>query len=226
MEPASLSFLAWPAAAVVCFVAFIAVFWGPIAGLINRSSNVSVNGVGSISADPEKQIEAQDSIPKSISASSLANGAPNKPPSNLVLDGPESEIRRQLESAFPDDTAAQLNWAIRRAAQAAVQREYEVIYRLIVGSQIEALKETNLRHALPIRDAKAIYQRAAERFPEAYSGFSFERWGGFLSARGLIEIPNAAGTDDDRAVLTPRGKDFLHFLVADDLPLRFSSTRS
>lgn len=214
----SLSFLAWPAAAVIAVLIIALIFVRPISRLIDRANRVDIGKLGSLDASPGKQIEAQTETSSPIPLPApAASGAPAWPPPTVSLARAEGELRKSLEESFANNIELQLAWAIRTAAIAQVERNFEAIYRVIFGSQIAALKEMNVRSGLSVRDARAFYQRAATQFPDVYSGFTFEQWAGFALSHELVIVPEPKGTDDDRAVLTQSGKDFLHFLVGRSL---------
>lgn len=68
------------------------------------------------------------------------------PPLNPVTEQIEATARQLLESNFKDKEL-QLAWAIRAFATADLEKAHEANYRLMLGSQIAALKSLNQQHS-------------------------------------------------------------------------------
>jgi hypothetical protein len=88
-----------------------------------------------------------------------------------------------------------------------MQHEFEVVYRLIFGSQLDLLLRANAG-SLDEAGADALYQNAKAQFPAVHQANSLDMWLGFLANYGLINRSNG------RISTTPKGKEFMQYLVA------------
>lgn len=137
------------------------------------------------------------------------------PPANVVTADIEAEIETTLKNTnYPPN--AERAWLIRTVATLRIQHGHEVVYRLITGSQINALLLANTQIGLDMTRAHAIYDAAANAFPAMYSSFPFNTWVNYPVNMGLLRI-EPSGTDANTLKITPRGVDFLHFLVNSNL---------
>ena len=87
-----------------------------------------------------------------------------------------------------------------------LQHDFEVVYRLIFGSQLEVLLRANAG-SLDEAGADALYQNAKAQFPIVHLGGSLDGRLGFLVNHGLINRNNG------RISTTPKGKEFMQYLV-------------
>lgn len=183
--------------------------------LIDRVRSFSIAGQKAELAEPQQlQVEqSRQGVPPAP-----AQGLREPGPADPVIAESEQEMRRNLSLAAPGNVEVQLAWAIRMATSVALDRDMEVTYRVIFGSQIAAVKDANLRGgSISVRRAEEIYDRAKARFPEVHSSRTFEEWAEFLLIRGLFTRPAEPIEPDTVSHLTDRGRQFLHFLTAKGL---------
>lgn len=184
--------------------------------LIDRVKRLNIAGSSADLGQPQQQQVEQEAQPELPIAPPGRPAA--SPPPLPILEPVERNIRGRLEATAPNDVQIQLEWAVRLAADAMVDRDMEVTYRVIFGSQIAALKEMNMRGgALTVARAKEIYEMAKARFPDMYENFSFESWSEFPLIRGLAERPAEPITPQSRVLLNDGGRQFLHFLTGKGL---------
>jgi hypothetical protein len=85
---------------------------------------------------------------------------------------------------------------------------FEETYRLIWGSQLSLLNYLNTQmDGQPAEALRPFYTLAATQYPEAYNGYSFEAWLGFLRDQLLVR------EDGGRLRITVRGREFLTYLT-------------
>jgi hypothetical protein len=102
---------------------------------------------------------------------------------------------------------------IQLLAGALTREAWERIYLLILGSQMRLLQNLNQSPAgLTEHDVRLIYQTALTQQPDLYQPVPFESWIGFLETTGLVS------QNRDNYVITPYGRGFLKYLVAQGLP--------
>jgi hypothetical protein len=92
-----------------------------------------------------------------------------------------------------------------------VQATHEFIYSRIFGSQIEALKQLDLRGPMgaSLEEAQQYFRdQVVKLHPEFYSGYGFDGWLGFLVFNNLVAKDEKSG----RLTVTPYGHDFLVYL--------------
>jgi hypothetical protein len=202
----------WPAALVICLLIFFILFFAPIANLLGRISRVSLPGGNSIDVASSKESAAQqqDSARAPLAQPTIVPASHALPPPVEVYAAMEAEIRKSWEtSSVPQNV--QTAWLIRGVAILRVQVMHEIAYRLILGSQIDLVIQSNTAALPDMRVAREIYERARIKYPEIYANFPFEPWLHFPINSGLITWNNVGATQT--LVITPLGRDFLHYLV-------------
>jgi hypothetical protein len=133
------------------------------------------------------------------------------PPPNEVYAPMEQQIQAALtQIKLPADV--EKAWLIRTVATVRVQRAHEIVYRLVLGSQINLMLLANTPTPPTIEKAREIFDQARSAFPAIYNNFEFEAWRQFPVRAGLLQMEvTAAGGTVFR--ITPVGRDFLHYLV-------------
>jgi hypothetical protein len=208
----------WPLAVVVCVFGFFLIFRSSLSALIRgvrRASHgeTSIEWSGDPKTTAEQQVEAETSVKKAALPMVPASAA--LPPPTEVHSSIEQEIRTALgNSNLPIEV--QREWLIRGLAVTRLERAHEVVYRLIFGSQLDMLVAANSLSPPDLAGAKQIYERTKAAFPDFYEKFSFELWLHFPIGVGLLTPPSPGGSPANFRI-TPRGRDFLHYLVANSL---------
>ena len=199
-------FNSWPLAVVICFVAVLVIFRGQIAALIGRLRGFKVPG-GQVDLSGEQE---QKKIETTIAMTGVTVPATALPPPSNVYATIEQEMKNSLAaSKLPADV--ERAWLIRDAAMSRVERGHEIVYRLILGSQIGLLLQANTASPPNTDSARDMYEAAKTAYPNFYKDFSFEAWSRFPINAGLVR--------EEASVLriTPLGQDFLHYLVRSSL---------
>jgi hypothetical protein len=119
-------------------------------------------------------------------------------------------------SSIIADADVEKAWLIRAVAVWQVARAHEIVYRLILGSQISLLLQANTASPPNMDNARAMYDGAKTAYPNLYKGFSFEAWIRFAMNAGLLR-EEAIGIGPSVLRITPWGQDFLHYLVQNSL---------
>jgi hypothetical protein len=209
--------LAWPLAVVVCIVAFFTIFRGPISDLIGRARRVGFGNksidlateVQNPAAEQQKTLELPPATPEMVPATHVM------PPASELTASIESEISNALTTSnFPANV--EKAWLIRTVAALRIMRGHEIVYRLIVGSQINMLLLANTASPFNMSQAREIYELAKTTYPAIYTNFAFETWVNYPVSNGLLRI-DADGTGPSILKITPLGQDFLHYLVNNSL---------
>ncbi|SEL39027.1 hypothetical protein SAMN04515666_103603 [Bosea lupini] len=205
--------LPFAAAAVIIVLAFKA----KLGSLIDRVKGFSLWGNKAELAETQQQQVEQAAAPAILPPP--APGRRELPPEPISTIAPiEQDMRERLQTGSPGDIEAQLAWAIRVAASAIMDRDMEVIYRVIFGSQIAAIKEANLRGgAITVKRAEEIFEQAKARFPALHESRPLDQWAEFIFQRGLATRPEEPVGPDSLSHLTDLGKQFLLFLTAKGL---------
>ena len=204
--------IVWPIAIVVMVLGALIIFRTPLTGLINRARRVGY-GDKSIDLGETPAAEQQKRIDKPATETPIpAVPADHALPPQSDVYGP---IERQIETALADPPipeSVKKAWLIRALAANRVMREHEVRYRAITGSQINLVLEANSPNVPNLARAQAIYDTAKVAFPEGYTNFPFETWISWPVSVGLLtRVPGPGATDV--FLITPIGRDFLHYLV-------------
>jgi hypothetical protein len=212
---------AWPLAVVAIVIVFLCLFRSPISKLIGRIRGVSygnktvdmAGGQATVAVESQKEVEgpvgtgalARDTIPASHVM---------PPPSELYAPI-EQTIRMTLtEAKLPIDL--EKAWLIRTVAANRIQHAHEIVFRLVLGSQISLLLLANTPNPPTTEKAREIFDQAKAQFPAIYHNFTFEAWRHFPINVGLLRT-EVTETGVTVFKITPAGRDFLHYLVANSL---------
>jgi len=209
-----LEIIKWPLVVVICVAVALLILQSPITQLIGRARRA---GFGDKSIDFSPTAAEQQKTLESPASTAMTPSVPAEaalPQPMEIYTAIESEITTALESSkFPPDV--QKAWLIRAVATTRIMRGHEMVYRLILGSQIEFLLATNSAPAPNMVRAHRIFDTAKAAFPNMYSNFSFDAWLHYLLNNGLIKIETIGVEQVLR--ITPLGQDFLHYLVSNNL---------
>lgn len=206
----------WATPFAITVVAVALIFRTSVRGLLDRLKSFSFGGHKAEMTEPQQQ--QVEKVEPQLLPDPAAGRPERPPPTTPMYEAVEQDMRTRLEKTAPNDVEVQLSWAIRVAANAMIDRDMEVTYRIIFGSQIAALKEANLRGgSIAVVRAQEIYEQAKARHPDLYEALSFEAWAEFPITRGLASRPDEPITPESRSNLTEAGKQFLLFLTAKGL---------
>ena len=212
-----LEILAWPSALVTCVLGSLIIFRGPIATVIARIMRAAYGDKSIDFADeqPKAAAEQQKKLEPPATETSMVPATHALPPPSEVHAPIEREIKEGMTNAkLPVDV--EKAWLVRAVAALRISRAHEIVYRLIVGSQITLLLQANTATPPTTESAREIYEAAKTSFPDLYSSFALETWLQFPVNMGLMRIePASAGPA--KLKITPLGQDFLHYLVDNSL---------
>ena len=207
----------WPLAFVIAIAVALLIVRPAIMELIGRARRAAIGDktidFSPTAAEQQKTAElptSKDMLPTVPAEAALP--APAK-----IYAPIEKEITTALETShYPADI--QKAWLIRAVAVNRVMRGHEIVYRLILGSQIELLLAANAAPQPNMVRAHQIYDSAKSAFPVVYANFSFEAWLHYLLNNVLVQHEQLGVEQILR--ITPLGQDFLHYLVDNNLTSR------
>jgi hypothetical protein len=190
-----------PTAALILGITSIIVFYRPIARLIDRIRNVKIAG-HALDASAGSQDTAVQ--PKPSAADKLLEAFDNQ----LLLEQ-ERAIEADLDTRGVKDVNERLEIVKKFLAATQIVGWFENTYRIIFGSQLNALQRLNSSTptGLSKEQLKPFYDIAVTISPEYYENYTFENWLQFLASSLLITTagPNIA--------ITVRGREFLKYMV-------------
>jgi hypothetical protein len=131
-----------------------------------------------------------------------------RPFESVALRENETAIRADLDRRAPMDLNRRVDLLVTHLATAHLIFSFEIISRTIWGSQIDLLLHVNTQLAgEAIENLRTYYAAAAAQAPDNLSGYSFDRYLGYLQNQGLV---NEFG---GRIHITNFGKEFLAHLA-------------
>jgi hypothetical protein len=205
-----LKVIAWPMTVLLIALAVAFLFRSEWRSLINRIRRARIPGSSIEFGDSETFAKQQE------------KGVPNAPPallpSQLPLPSPvyapfEQEIQKWLSSVPQQHREP---WLIRLTAINATEVGHERLYRLISGSQIDLIVRANSITPPSLDQARQMYENAKSAWPDLYANFPFESWINFPLNMKLL-YAEAAGDKATIFKITPRGRDFLEYLLKSGL---------
>jgi hypothetical protein len=216
---------AWPLALVVCVIAFLLLFRSPVTDLIRRARRVgygdkAIDLTTESSASVAERQKNLEATPSEKNSAATVPASDTLPPPIDVYASMEEEIQKSLAADEKSSTSSKIAWLIRGVVHWRFARNHEIIYRLILGSQIELLLQANTTSPPNMDQAQAtMYESAKAAYPDIYAKFPFEAWLNYPINVGLLtKEPAEAGSEILK--ITPLGKHFLHYLVENSLTSR------
>jgi hypothetical protein len=205
--------LGWPIAAVLIALGLgfplIVICRRELRDFIRRTISISPRSGIKAAPQPTQVMSTNATSPALASADLSRQVAANVDP--YVLDQRINGICAEFDSRGigPGQREELL---LELLAGALTRETWERVYLLIFGSQIRLLQSLNQAPTgLPEHDARAIYQTAVTQQAELYQEVPFESWTAFVETAGLVS------RNGDNYVLTPYGRGFLKYLVAQGL---------
>jgi hypothetical protein len=201
----------WPGVALVLGVIGIVVFREELRGLIRRVTSFSVSKAGLNATSPQPQALPQNPSISAIGSSDFARrAAADVEP--LVLDQRITGICAEFDSQ--GIATGNREEAFLQLLAAALTREgWARIYLFILGAQIQLLQRLNESPVgLSEADIRHFYESGVAREQEYYRAVPLEVWIGFLETTTLVN------QYEGKYVITPYGRGFLKYIVAQRLP--------
>jgi hypothetical protein len=190
--------LRWPAAVVVIAVVGFAVFRAAINRLLDRTRKISRDGVEVEAAEQAERLQAQGGpeVPK-LPTWSEANQSP-------MLIEEMTRLRKVLSERIPaGEQDERETLLIAALAESGITINFLHIYRLIYGSQLDALDFISSFSPTKPEQLDHFYDFTKTELPEV----TFEAWLDFLVTNVLVL------RDEDGLTITVKGREFLAFLA-------------
>ena len=203
--------ISWPGVVLVLGGIALVLFRKELRDWIRRLTSVSVSGSGFNATSPQPQALSPNLITSAIGSSDFARkAAADVEP--LVLDQRITGICAEFDSqGIP---VGQREEPFLQLLAAALTRElWARIYLFILGAQIRLLQKLNESPVgLAETETRHFYKSGAARELEYYRAYPFEQWIGFLENSTLVN------QHEGKYVITPYGRGFLKYIVAQRLP--------
>jgi hypothetical protein len=214
-----LQVIAWPLTVLLIALALAFLFRSELRSLINRIRRARIPGSSIDFGDSETVAKQQEKgAPDDVTKPATVPAAPALLPSQLPPPSPlyaplEQEIQKWLSSVPQQHREL---WLIRLTAINATELGHERVYRLISGSQIGLILQANSITPPTSEQARQMYENAKSAWPDWYANFPFETWINFPLNMKLL-YAEAAGDKPTIFKITPRGRDFLEYLLKSGL---------
>jgi len=202
---AILSIVVWPAAAVIFGFVLVIVLLPQLRALIARISRVK--GLG-VEATAEQAVSAQTAV-----AATSTTGAPTGPHPFEAGDNPyvlgEAERLRAVVGGmkFVGGAEERDRWIFREGAKLSIALDFEQIYRVVFGSQMEVLGRANRPTGQSVVGTQQLYDAVAQAAPQTYNAYTYDAWRGFIEGHGLVMQVG------DKVFTTDKGRLFINYLV-------------
>ena len=188
----------WPAVTVIAVSAML-IFRKPLERLIDRTKKIGTTG---IDATASEQASAESKVGPSV-ADDIA-----KLFDNQLLAQREELIRAALAPDVGPDYAPQEETLLRIITAQGIILQFEMTYRIIFGSQLNALETINASpNGAELQIFETLYNQVAEMNKAMYADYSFEQWLGYMENQSLII------RTDDKVYITIDGREFLKYLI-------------
>jgi hypothetical protein len=200
-----MKYLVWPAAFVVFAIFFVSFFRHNIRTILDRIAPLldRVRKAGPLEMTPAPTSEQVTAVENAASAAHVPS-----PLENQVLRLREEAIRSDLDTRVPNNPDAQREALITHLAATQLVLSFEVINRLIWGSQIDLLLHVNTRPEGTTRnELQPFYETAVAQHPGGLQDYPYDRYLNFLVSQGLLVSTN------NTFQITAFGQEFLAHLA-------------
>lgn len=203
----------WPIA--IGLVAWV--FRKPITAMIGRVRQFTGFGGTAEFATPEIGSQQSADATKAASPQLIADTS-NLPLFDAVYAILDSQLVETLDQHIQGGPDVKLAWAVRSRSISEANRMHETNYRLLFGSQIQALKALNVMGQSPVSDFEKFYSDVARNQTNEmiHKDRSFEQWGEFVANIGYVAV--VENSDPPTVQITPFGRQFLQWMVIAGVP--------
>jgi hypothetical protein len=213
----------------VVILVIIALFWrrigdvlAQVAAFLGRIKRINAAGLA-FDAAPESDQNSASIAETGIkggetSAVSPASNAPltSTAPTSAVLA--RSRLQAEVDDSIRDDPVVKTMTPpdreeafIRALSDVRIPLAFERIYRLIYGSQINAIFLANRPSGLTEAELRQQFDNARTIYPDIHSKRSFEEWLAWMQNAILLVKQNIGGVD--HYLSTIRAQEFLKYMV-------------
>ena len=193
--------IAWPAAVT----AIALVYKSEIPSLLRRLRKAGPAGVELDSAEQQQRARLENATSPGTLEIKQIPGIGRTP----AIENKERLILSILDKIPEDERVSRLT---RTLAESDLSVTFERIYRIIFHSQISMLRKLNASSHFTTNQARPFFDLGKEQFPKLYTGYTFEKWLGFLKDFQLIS------QDETLLSITDIGIDFLTYLTVRRIP--------
>lgn len=190
--------IVWP----VIVSGFLLYFRNNIRGLIDRITTIKEPGGTEIRAEQERKIEKQEEGIGKISDENIKKDLQLQ--IEEVKKTYEEELSKEKKASTDKDKI--INNLLEQLSFKSLQLEFEQIYKLIFGSQIDLLKRLRQSSSGEANKDTIFFFALIQRLFTVFASWTFSQYMNFLSTTGLIYFNN------DRYFITDKGKAFLGYI--------------
>lgn len=205
MEELASELTGWPPVIGMVLIIFILRFHDEIASLIGRVVKVGRQGIQMAPGDQEEA-----NVGRERPADELLAELDNQ----LIVER-EELINQEFEERGITQPQERERVLKRYFAAILTGFEFERLYQSIWGSQLTALQAANSLggRALSRQRLEQIFQHAQSKWNGPLEEDTFDRWLGYLSNQGLLQVHQHGGE------ITVKGREFLKYLVEVGYPM-------
>lgn len=192
-----LKVLIWP----VTILVIVFLLRKNLRGLLDRVRKISYKDA---SAELSAQVRSQEKALKTTKAEAKMSGQQKK--SLAAKAGTIGSIKPPKKPAETKKVIAQANEEI---ALRDTLLDFERIYNVIFGSQIQILLDLNSsKDGLPIQNVEALFNKTMLKWRPTFTDWGFDKYMSYLLSTGLVEI------DENRLYITQKGEAFVGYLLS------------
>ncbi|HJU20379.1 MAG TPA: hypothetical protein VJ770_28320 [Stellaceae bacterium] len=215
-----LKYLSWPVAVIFISLVLVLVFRKPLSELVRRGGlKITKEGL-SIDQAAVAAVSVQSEATPIVSTLKLDPETERQVSELKQMDVPviireqKLRIRKDLEKlSLLNNKDETIDILIQHLAIQQLLYAVERTYRIIFGSQIAILNHLNVNDPTTERIIQVFYEEAETKFPKAYENYSFDAYLSFLINSNLL-----IKTNNVTYMITPLGKEFLQWMVAQGIP--------
>ena len=204
-----------PIAAASWPIAIGIVVWAfrdQIRAMIARVRQVSGFGVTSEFASQEAGSQQSVDATKAASLPAISDTG-TLPLPDPVYDILDNQLIATLDQHLKSGPDVKLAWAIRSRSISEANRMHETSYRLMFGSQIQALKALNVIGQSPLSEFEKFFANVAANpaNDSIHKDRTFAQWAEFIANVGYATP--VEGSDPQQVQITPFGRQFLQWMI-------------
>lgn len=188
----------WP----LTLISVVLIFRKSLINLFNRINKIGYKGALLETNQPSQTQINEEKRPSSTLDQSV------RLLSEETLKESEQIVRSQSNLDSIDDKDKKIETLLNYSKIMVVYFQFEQIYSVIFGSQIQILELLNTGVIENKQSLKHFYDIAAKTYPETYQQYDYESYFNFLTAYNLIDCDH-----NGQVRIKMYGVDFLKYLV-------------
>ncbi len=199
-----IQYITWPLSILLLGIFFLLFFKKQISDFIDRTKPISKNGIMTDTHSILQKADSENDAQNNANKDQMAYG---ESPVFIEL---QENIRKDLIEKKLTKDSDKIDYLVGQLSTYFIRSDFEMIYRIIFGSQIFLLKKLNQSKPSGIFEdiIEKHFKYTQEKYPEVFQGWTVDSYLRFLFLRNLI-----LKMEDGTFHITVKGIELLSWII-------------